>query len=755
MADIAFLITAALITGTIWTELPLISIVMASVIAIWIGHTLIITKDITNALLKVVLVTSIGLLAWSHISHKLPKVQYDTSSSLHHITATLTAEPEKGPITTTCQALMTWPEKAPIIIRWQSSLQLEYGNTLTVRGHFMDLQSPRNPGQFNQKDYLRKKGLFGQFKVTHFDQITPTKGVFIKRLAIMIRKKIHALHYRTLESPYIELYIGLIFGDAGINLPRDIKSLFKATGLTHLIVVSGSQVALLVGILLRILKGINASPKPTFIIVSFFNLLFFFITGGEASIFRAILMAEIALLVQLLNRKTPILYTISLTVSLMIIINPLVIFDLGAYLSFAATLSLIFIAPQIEPLLPVPKWLKPYLSVTLAPFICTLPIVWHLSNQISFVSIITNLMMISWIECVVVIGFASTLLGSIFPFLAELLNNFCWLAIKVMLAILPFFKELPGLTLSMPHLPILIPILISAALINAIMQYKNDSKYKHYWGALVMISISTLLITIALLPKPFKVTFLDVDQGDATLLETPTNHTILIDVGKNHADSVLIPALAYKGIDHIDIVILTHFDSDHYGSLARLMTEVPITTIIDNGNGLKKWPDYHELLKKYGINRLEAKENTQLHLSNGDITFLGPQLNRNRDELSENNQSLQLKLAVFNTTFLFTGDLEEPEEYSLISAHWPQLDIDILKLGHHGSKTSTTQALLDTTTPKYAIISAGRKNRYGHPATEVIDRVKALNIPILNTQYTGAIEISLRPEKSIWKTFLN
>jgi competence protein ComEC len=757
MADLPFLITAALIAGTLFTETPILSILTGIIAIGWIVYGWIKPNhNLNHHLIKMLLFAAIATLAYSHIQEKLPKKVADETSTIRYLTVIVTSAPEETGTSITCTAKVIEPFKGAIMLRWpKSQKKITYGNTLKVSGQFMTLQTMRNPGQFDQAEYLRKKGFIGQFKVSHIHSIRPTKGILIKKIAIQTREKIHQLHKKTLESPYAELYIGLIFGDSGINLPRELKKLFKATGLTHLIVVSGSQVALLVGILLRILTAVKASPKLTMMTISFFNLVFFFITGGEASIFRAILMAEIALTIQLLNRKTPIAYVISLTISLMIIINPVSLFDIGAYLSFAATMSLIWIAPKIEAIIPGPKWIKPYLSITLAPFICTLPIVWHLSNSISFTSIVTNLMMVSWIECLVVIGFASTCIGVILPIATQFLNNLSWVVLKIMLSILPYFSDIPWLTFNIPHMPIIIPLVLTGLIITTLIHYEKKHPHRLLWISITLISISGLILVSHLWPHPLKITFLDVDQGDSTLIETPNREIIMIDVGKNHADSVLIPALHYKGIDHIDLLILTHFDLDHYGSLKQLITEISITTIIDNGNGLTKWPEYQDLLKKYQIQRIESKENSTITLDPITIKFLGPPAIRNREELSENNQSILCKITAYTTKLLFTGDLEEIEELEFISRHEKEINIDILKLGHHGSKTSTTPELLEVTTPKYAIVSAGRKNRYGHPSKIVMERIHYSNIIPFETPKSGAIECIIAKEKILWKTFIN
>jgi len=759
MTHYPYLITLALIAGTLHPIHPQLTLLIGITLMGWTGYEWYKSTPKSHysaPLLILLLCLSIGCISTIRTISHLPKKMQSEQSKINRLIGQVISDPEESTNSFTTQIHTTTPSNLKVILQWPKHLPLpQYGNTVDIEGHFLALQQARNPGQFNYQEFLRKKGISGKFRVKKVTQIHPTQGLFLKRWAIDIRKKIHTIHKKTLAQPYADLYIGLIFGDEGLSLPKDLKTLFKKTGLTHLIVVSGSQVSLLMGVLLAGLGLLRAGPWSTYAIISAFNLLFFFVTGGEASIFRAILMAQIALLIKLLGRNTPTPYIICLTTIIMIVINPLVVFDIGAHLSFAATISLLWIAPKLKAILPGPTFIKEAAAITLSPFLLTMPILWHISNSVSFISLLTNFLMVSWIECLVVIGFASTCLGIVLPALTILLNNLAWVILKFMLWILPYFESMTILTIHIKKTHILIPIAFIGLIITTISKFESKSPQAKRWLIVTISSIAIFVTLNKVIPNEMKVTFLDVDQGDSTLIECPNGKTILIDTGQRHAESVLMPVLRYKGIQKIDLIIITHFDSDHYGSLPQLMKEIPISTIIDNGNFEKKWPDYLSTLKKYGITRIESPAGSTIQFDPVAISILYPPPTRNRSELSENNQSIVCKVTIYGHTLLFTGDLEFQKETDLVTQYGSYLDVDILKLGHHGSKTSSTPEILNATTPQIAIVSAGVNNRYRHPSKIVVDRIRDHNIPLLQTPLSGAIEGVFTKDKIRWKRMLD
>ena len=237
------------------------------------------------------------------------------------------------------------------------------------------------------------------------------------------------------------------------------------------------------------------------------------------------------------------------------------------------------------------------------------------------------------------------------------------------------------------------------------------------------------------------------------LSSAQTAKTILIDTGNGRypdaGQTVIAPFLAYRGINHIDLLIITHYDSDHYGGLKTLAKSVTIQEIIDNGN-----TTYHNRIRSWlpqhtPITAIRPNDRITLD-PNLTITCLASSsVNRIKDK---NNQSIALLIQYKTSNVLLTGDLETLGEHYIVQNYDP-IDIDILKLGHHGSKTSTTETFLQWSTPEIGLISAGRDNRYGHPHPSVIDRSQRRNIKLYRTDKHGAIMITTTDEGISMETF--
>ena len=647
---------------------------------------------------------------------------------------------------------------------------MTYGDTYVIQGKFMEILPPTNPGEPNYKSYLLQHHISGLIYASTIKKVGISNPSWHKKIAYDLRNKIITTSRKTLPPPYDNLYVSLVFGDTGAPLPDELKEQFQKTGLTHLLVVSGAQVALLSGILESLLLATPLGPLTRFICITFCNLLFLVMTGGDASILRAVIMCEVALGLKLLMRTTSIYHILSLTALIMLLLNPYSLWDLGAQLSFVATISLIFGAPKLENILSkkIPEELRKPLALSLAPFIITTPLIWYAFSRMSLISIVSNLLIICWVELIVVIGFFSSIIGFIYLPLAQLLNNASLAFMMLLNGIVSTLEKVPGATINL-----ISPNLLELGLLwtSMILIFKSiEKKRKKALTLSIIFCISLLVVcfipTFAESSPQLKVTFLDVGQGDSILIETPHKKRILIDAGarlydyKNHelrvdmGKRIVLPALINKGINSLDMLIITHFDSDHIGGAPYLLTHIPIKTIMDNGGYNPAFKDYATYLKEHPkLFHITGKDGQTIRLEDKlTITILHPNANTPRYP-QENNNSIVIKLSYGTIDFLFTGDLEEIGEAALIQRHSKDLVCEVLKLGHHGSKTSSTEAFLRHVQPKVAIVSAGRHNHYHHPAPSVVSRVNAHHIPILRTDQQGSIEITTDGKTLHYKTY--
>jgi competence protein ComEC len=598
------------------------------------------------------------------------------------------------------------------------------------------------------------KGLSGILKATHIQLIEHRFANPFKRFAYFLKQKILNLHNTTLPYPYSHLFTGLIFGEDGTALPEEMKQRYKLTGLSHLLVVSGSQVSLLSGIVFQVLLALGLRRWKGFLAIGIVNTIFYFVTGGGASIFRAIVMNLCMVFSKLFFYKLSPLTVISFSGLIMMLLNPLVIYDVGAQLSFLATCSLVYGVDYVSPLLPkkLHSVIKTALAMSLSPFIFTTPLLWFHFHTISLVSLLSNLLVVNMIEFLVVVGFFSTLIGLIFYPLGYVLNQACLGIIWVLEWSTQWLSQLPFAEVVVPlHAGLLLVLYLFIGFSGYCIQHnKLKILQKGFVSFLLIFGLGAGVWWFK--PQPLTITFLDVGQGDCTVIQTPENKVIVIDTGglklNRHSGTIdrysatrtLMPFLTYIGKNSIDVLITTHYDLDHIGGLFPLLKYKNIDHYIDNGRLAKTPPVIQRLVHDHISTHTPITSPRRLALeTDTSLTFLMPIEGVMFD--SKNNNSVVILLEHQDLKVLFTGDLESEAEQRLVDYYASQLDADVFKLGHHGSNTSSTLTLLEDVTPQIGIVSAGQYNRYGHPHPDVLSRFKRLGIPLYRTDTQGAIQL--------------
>eukprot|EP01047_Picozoa_sp_COSAG01_P013866 COSAG01_NODE_662_length_14431_cov_31.385775_13_plen_761_part_00 len=624
------------------------------------------------------------------------------------------------------------------------------GSMVICKGTLSVPQTARNPGQFNSLTYYRNKNIIAWIQVKQIKILKKNFVNPIKKIAINIKSKLLLLHKKTLPKPYSDLFIGLIFGQHGTDLPRELSTAYQRNGLIHLLVVSGSQVSLLTTFIFAFLNLFALPPWLRFMLLTLFQCIFYFITGGGTAVLRAILMCELSFALLYFGRTLPTIHNLAIIALMMGIFNPLIYHDIGFQLSFIATASLIFIVTKVEKKLPAslnPK-LRTWIAVSTTPTLCTLPLLAYHFYTLSWVSFLSNLLIVFWIEFLVVYGFIITLVALCFEPSLILLNKLSLIIMILLNKLVFLFDKLPYTVISIGHFPIYILFISYFYLFYYLSLFEFSNKYlppKYVWRLCLLLFIVGIT-KHNLIPKPFKLLFLDVGQGDASLILTPNRKSILIDAGpaphshkKKGFDagrSVILPACRYLGINKIDYVFLSHADLDHYGGLTHLIKNIKIKNFISHSTKLPL--PIRKLLatKNIPIKKFKSEKKIQIE-KNTQIKALF--IDKNKNE-SKNNNSLILLIKHKDLSILFTGDIEKEREEILLK--YNKLEkIDVLKVAHHGSKTSSSIAFLNKTQAKVALIGVGQKNRFSHPSTEVLENLSKIGCKILRTDRHGAIVI--------------
>jgi len=668
-----------------------------------------------------------------------------------------------------------------------------YGDLIQFNGLLQRHAPATNPLLSSYGNYLQQKKIF------YATYITANKVKIIKRnqgniffsIAISVKNFLLPVHKKTLPNPYDCLMGSIIFGNTASPLPKNLQDIYKRAGVVHLLVVSGSQIALLVGVSLRICQSLGFSGGITFLVVSFLNILFTLMTGADPSITRACIMTEVTLIGKLLRRDTEIYTTMAIAALISLLINPLTLFNVGFLLSFAATWALVYIAPILEEKLAtkLPKWIAAPLAICLAPTLTTTPLTIYYFSAFSIVSLPMNLIVNSWVEILVVLGFLATILGIIWLPLAIIINGTNFLLMFALNKLAYFFAGIPlsYLFVKAPHwsliwiyylgLILFVEYLRNGEFFLFLKQYLCQ-KYKFVTKKATQNKKLTILITIFVISivfffslifaqnKTLTITMLDVGQGDALLIETADNKKILIDAGiKKSSKYVVVPVLQRKGINSLDLLIATHCHADHIGGFPYLIENIKVKKILDtypankanmsvkeSAYGNWYFREYRRLIKREKIIHHIAKAGMIINLGKHIKAYvLNPSLPYLANTKSDDNENSVVILLVYNNfSILFTGDLGDIGEKRVLN-YSKRVDIPIqstvLKVGHHGSMYSSSKSFLDIVQPNIALISCGQNNRYKHPHKQTIDELKKRNIRIYRTDQDGAVIIKTDGKK--------
>ena len=409
-------------------------------------------------------------------------------------------------------------------------------------------------------------------------------------------------------------------------------------------------------------------------------------------------------------------------------------------------------------------WIKNPLAVSMAAWIGIFPLSAYFFTKVSLISIVSNIFIIPLTGIAVILGFLTFFIGLVSISLAGIIAAINYLVLNLITLIVKLFSSLPFAFIYVAQPSIIVIILYYLMVFFVIEMFckKTLSQKIKKKAGLIVLSVTLLIIIVQVLypTDNLKVNFINVGEGDCILIEAPGKTNILIDGGGTPqsdfdvGSKIVIPYLRRKGINEIDLLILTHPHLDHLEGLLPLLEELKVNMILDSGLtcDLSEYEEFISLTLKKGVPYHKAKAGDNFIFSNDlEIFLLNPLYDSDfYKEPDFNNASIVVKLFYKNANFLFSGDIEELAEKKLLV--WQNiLQSDILKVGHHGSSTSTTLEFLDKVNPSIAVITVG-KNNFGHPSQKVIERLEDRNIKIYRTDEDGTIIIRTNGQEYWIKT---
>ncbi len=482
--------------------------------------------------------------------------------------------------------------------------EYRYGNKISFVGTFKQVSKQRNEGGFDYKQYLKTKNIYGmvQTKVEQIKHIKENDSNIISKLANIVANKIREKSGELLDKREASILTGILIGDKE-NLEEDIKELFRKSNLSHMLAVSGAHVSYVIMGIGFAITNLKVSKKTGKIITIMVLLFFILITGKTPSVIRACFMTIYMILASLFHRRVSVFSSISISMILLMILNPYCIFDVGLQLSYGGTIGIVILykmlnehlkrKDKIEEGAGIKKYLqkvkikiREMMLVTLSANIILLPIMIYHFNTLSLTFLFSNLLAAPIMGILVLLGFLTIIVSFIFNPLGKMLAIFLEIFLKLFLQIATITGNL-SLSQIMISTPKLEWIILYYIFIFLFVYYQKIikkprkrriekkilskvRKIKRKTIIIILLIITIISMAYHRIPSTLKIYFIDVGQGDSTLIVTPNRKTILIDGGGSKekevfdvGESTLLPYLLDRGVTKLDYVLISHFDSDH------------------------------------------------------------------------------------------------------------------------------------------------------------------------------------------------
>ncbi len=642
--------------------------------------------------------------------------------------------------------------------------QLELGDACMITGNLTSPLPSTNFGQFDYQSYLKEQTIFWILRPNREGiQCKKTEGNLFLGLQRWRQAQIRKVEQHV-HPEFSGIMNALLFGDRS-SIDGDVMEAYQRLGVIHLLAVSGMHVGMIVTMLFYTLLRVGLIRERTIDVLLVILPFYIVIAGAAPSVIRAAIMAMVILICLRLKTRVSPLTGISIVYLSYLFMKPLALFHLGFQLSFLISFGLIISAPIIQK-----RYVTRFsqlLAVTLLSQCLSFPLLLLHTFELTLLAIPLNLIYIPFITLFVL---PLTLISFFLSFSVPYAFNYPLLLLEF---VFPFIHQILKICADVRFTSIVVGkpsmILVFAYYLCVFFGCLMWEKGMRGWWK-KPIAVLSLVVTIQLVlpytdPRT-KVTMIDVGQGDSILIELPHRKSIyLIDVGGTISFSneewrnrirpfevgtdIVVPALKATGISRIDKLILTHGHMDHIGGAEALLKTVTVKEVY-YGQGSVDGEFERELLTNFARHKTNIKfvKEGESWKDGGATFFI---LSPNGTEQNLNDRSIVLYMEIEGLSFLFTGDLEESGERRIIS-NYPNLKVDVLKAGHHGSRTSTTEAFLTLLNPKIVLISAGRNNRFGHPHPEVIERLEEREMVILRTDIFGAIELKFKNKKIKVKT---
>ena len=598
-----------------------------------------------------------------------------------------------------------------IIGNYYGNIELNLNDYIKVEGNIYIPSGNTNNNMFNYNEYLKSMKIYKMMSIDNIEVINKNTNILYK-IKNYIINRINTYQ----NSDYLHTFL---LGNKDY-IDNDIYESYSTNGISHLLAISGMHVSLLSSILLFILNKIKKSDI-NYVIVIIFLLFYSFLTDFSPSILRSFLLFTFLFIKRILNLNIKNNYILIFIMLILLIYNPYYIYSLGFKFSFTISFFLITFSNVIN------KYKNYFVKLFITSLISTIssiPIISTSFYSINLLSVICNMFFVPFVS---IILFPLILLSIFIKPLDFLITYLVFILEYVSL-----FLEKISIMITLPHINVFVMVIYYVLIY---LMFKRNV-YKVIFVIFLLIHINFNYII-----SEASIHFIDVGQGDCTLFRV-SNNNILIDTGgiynRELSKNTLIPYFKSLGIRKLDYLIITHGDFDHMGEAINLVNNFKVDKVIFNCG------EFNELEKGL-ISVLDSKGVIydscieEINVDDNKLYFLNSGIYDN-----ENDNSNVIYTEIDNYKFLFMGDASLDVEKDMIKKY--SIDnIDVLKVGHHGSKTSSSMEFIDSINPRYSIISVGKNNRYHHPNKEVLDNLRESRV--YRTDIDGGIIFNIKEDR--------
>ena len=617
------------------------------------------------------------------------------------------------------KTIITIKAKENVKVYYYNDTNINLGDKVEVIGKLKEIENSTIFNLFSYKKYMLSKNTYFTMTATKINLVNKNKNPLYE-----IKKYLISRINKIKKSEYLHTFI---LGNTN-NISDDILNSYRVNGISHLFSVSGMHITLLSTIILYILNKIKKN-NINYIFVIIFLLFYMFLTNFTPSVIRATLLFVALTLNKFLKLNISTFKILLIILCLSLINNPYNIYNVGFKFSYLISLFLIFYNSLISK---YNGYIKKTIITSSISFLSSIPILINNYFSINIMTIFNNIIFVPLVSILI---FPVSLIVLFIPklsFIYEILINI----LENLSLIISKFK----IEIILCHINIFLVLLYYIVIVFILQSFKKGN-YKSLILLIILIFIHSNINYIR--NNPY-VTFIDVNQGDSSLIHLPYNRAnILIDTGGIYnydISSNIINYLKSEGIKSINFLIITHGDFDHMGSSINLINNFKVDKVIFNCG------KYNELEQNL-IDNLNKKKIpyysciSKLDIVDNNLYFLNT---GNYD--NENDSSNVIYFNYNNYKFLFMGDAGAVKENDILEKYNIK-NIDVLKVGHHGSKTSSSKEFINIINPKYSLISVGKNNRYNHPNTEVLENLK--NSKIYRTDINGSIMFNIKSKLKI------